>query len=756
MIGRRGKATGATGASGPADSKRRTRGDRAEPAQGSAAKAASGGARGHGMRRRVLLAGILVAACVVVGRAAQLQVADGGRWRARADEQHADRTVLPAPRGTIYDRNGIPLAASEESFRVALAPREVVDRRRTASLLEHVLGLPAAEARRATDPARPWVMLPGLHDAVARGRLDGEKGIYFEGVMRRSYPHGPLARALLGAVGIDGKGTSGIELELDSLLAGRPGLAVVRRDARGRPLPGALLDAVQPVPGADVYLTLDAGLQEIAEQAVRNAVDSTRAAGGDMVLVEPRTGEVLAAVTVRPDAPGGGAQWRAATDTYEPGSTFKPFFVATLLAEGKATLDDRVFADSGRAVIDGRTVQDVEKLGWITLRDGLRESSNICMVKFSSRLATGDQFRMLRAFGFGSPTGVRYPSESAGVLRRPASWSRYSQGSLAIGYEVGVTPLQMTMAYAAIANGGLLMEPRLVRDVRARDGRIVASFAPRAVRRVVAPDVAAQIRDVLAQVVEDGTGSKAAVGPFPVAGKTGTARLFHAGRYENGSYTASFAGYFPAKNPQLVFLVKLDRPQGAYYGGVAAAPVTRATLEAALAAWKTPLDRGAVARTAEPLPPDSAAAAATSSGGAASSPTALPPLTAAAPPRPPAAGPIVFALDRGLPRRPAPEPATARAVPAVAGLSLRDAARRLLAGGFRVQVSGTGIVTGSQPGAGVVAPPGTMVLIDASPGGAPLAVGAPPQPRRSAVPATGVPGTTRTGAIAGFSGRGRP
>ena len=459
--------------SGPARGERGGRGP---------AASAMAALRGHAVRRRILLLGILLGGVVVTARAAQLQVAEGGRWRARAEDQHAERMVLPAPRGTVYDRNGVPLAASEESFRVALAPGELKDRRGTASLLVRVLGLSAAEARRATDPARRWVVLPGLHDAVARGRLGNLRGLYFEAVMTRSYPHGDLARALLGAVDGEGRADSGLELELDSVLAGQAGLAVVRRDGRGQPIPGALLDAVQPVPGTDVYLTIDAGLQEIVEQAVRSAVDSTSAAGGDMILADPRTGEILAAATVRPEGP---AQWRAVTDTYEPGSTFKPFFVATLLAEGRATLDDRVFAENGRAVIDGRTVQDVEKLGWITLRDGLRQSSNICMVKFSSRVAPGDQFRYLRAFGFGSPTGVRFPSESPGVLRRPAAWSRYSQGSLAIGYEVGVTPLQMAMAYGAIANGGLLMEPRLVRDVRARDGRVLVSFGPRVVRRAV-------------------------------------------------------------------------------------------------------------------------------------------------------------------------------------------------------------------------------------------------------------------------------
>ncbi|MBX6364541.1 MAG: PASTA domain-containing protein [Gemmatimonadetes bacterium] len=656
----------------------------------------------HAARRRILLAGILLGALVIVGRGAQLELVEGGRWAARAEEQHADRLTLPAPRGTIYDRNGIPLAASEEMYRVAVAPRELEDAAAAARRLRDVLGLSPAEAKRAVDPRRRWVVLAGRFDGVARGRLEGMRGVYFEAVMGRMYPKGDLAREILGSVSPEGKAMSGLELELDTLLAGEPGFSVVRRDARGRPIPGTMQTVVAPVRGNDVYLTLDAGLQEIAQEALRAAVDSTQAAGGDMVLVDPRTGEVLAAATVRRD---GSRQWRAVTDTYEPGSTFKPFFVATLLEEKRARLSDPVFAENGQAVIDGRTVTDTHPLGWITLREGLRESSNITMVKFSSRLPGEVQFRYLRAFGFGSPTGLRYPSESAGLLRRPAHWSRYSQGSLAIGYEVGVTPLQMAMGYAAIANGGVLMEPRLVREVRSRDGRVVASMAPRAVRRVISEPVARQIRSVLAEVVEEGTGTQAALGRFPVAGKTGTARLFRAGRYESGAYTASFAGFFPADNPQVVFLVKLDRPRGAYYGGATAAPVTRATLAAALATWKTPLDRPAGARAARPdsatAPPDSLPAP----RGAAAAPPAAP-------------GPFVFALDAGVApgaTRLVAAPSGPRPVPDVAGLPLRDAARALLAAGFRVEVAESGVAARTAPPAGALVPPGTVVRIE--PGG---------------------------------------
>src|SRR5690606_7155546 len=192
----------------------------------------------------------------------------------------------------------------------------------------------------------------------------------------------------------------------------------------------------------------------------------------------------------------------------------------------------------------------------------LRYSSNIAMVKMARRLDPESQYAYLRDFGFGSPTGVRYPSESSGVLRRPADWSGYSQASLAMGYEISVTPLQMVMAYGALANGGVLMEPRLVREVRSRDGRVRAEYAPRAVRRVVSREVARTVAEALAEVVEEGTGHEASLGTVQVAGKTGTARRVSAGRYEPGAYTASFAGFFPAEDPQLVVLVKLDRPRG--------------------------------------------------------------------------------------------------------------------------------------------------------------------------------------------------
>lgn len=662
-------------------------------------------ARGQGWRRRALLAGLVLGALFVLGRSFHLQVIQRERWTTRALDQQRQRLPLPAPRGTIYDRSGTPLAASEEVFRVAVAPRELRDRNAVARRLLQVLGLSASEARRAVDARRRWVVLPGRYDAAVRQRLDGERGIYFERVLERFYPHGRVALELLGRVSAEGRGVGGLELEFDSLLSGRPGVAVARRDGRGEAIPGSLLPVVEPVAGHDLYLTIDYNLQEIAHEALRQAVEQTGSVSGELILADPQTGEILAAASRRAVE---GTHWRAAAEPYEPGSTLKPFLVAALLAEGRATLADSIYAEEGRYISKGRTITDTHGYGWLTLRDALRVSSNIAMAKAAGRLRPEEQYGYLRDFGFGSPTGIAYPSESAGVLRRPSDWSRYSQSSLAYGYEIGVTPLQMVLAYGTLANGGVLMEPRLIREVRARDGRTVRRFVPRPVRRVIPEAEARVISETLVDVVEAGTGQEARLGAFRVAGKTGTARYYHAGRYESGEYTASFAGFFPATDPQLTFLVKLDRPQGAYYGGLAAAPVTRSTLAAALAARSTVLDRRAVAASlAERSRMQqsgseqgrSAGAAATTPGSTSGGRWFLP-----------VSGPFIFALDgappgryraAGRPRR--------RPVPDVTGLALRDATRLLHAQGFRVVVEGSGPVAATAPAAGAMAVPGTVV-----------------------------------------------
>jgi cell division protein FtsI (penicillin-binding protein 3) len=587
------------------------------------------------------------------------------------------------------------LALTRETFAVSLAPKEVRDRGDVVNRLVRALGLTRAEARRATDTARAWVVLPGRYSVEQRRMLGDTRGLYVDRKLERFYPQGDAGRELLGSVDADGRGAGGIEQAMDSLLRGVDGFSVLGRDNKGRTRGSLSLPAVPPRDGDDVALTIDFDLQEIAAEALDEQIRATHAMGGDILLTDPKTGEILAAVSRR----AASRDLSAFIEPYEPGSIAKPFFVASLLSGNHASLTDRVFAENGTWTMpEGRTVTDVHPYQWLTLRDGLRVSSNIVMSKFSARLPAPEQYSFLRDFGFGTPTGVEYPVESGGRLPRPDRWSPFTPASLAMGYEISVTPIQMAMAYGALANGGVLMEPRLVREVRGPDGETVERREPREVRRVVKPEIAAELRDVLVEVVEDGTATRASLTTFEVAGKTGTSRRTGAdGKYEAGAYNSSFVGFFPARNPQLVIYVKLDRPQGDYYGGLTAAPVTRATLQAILAARSPSLDRRALlgARTQAAAPAPLAAALPADGDDA---------------PTVGSEGTYVFLSNR-LPARPAVDRSPVP-VPELAGLPLRDGVRRLHALGFHVRLQGGGQVKGTMPAAGTTLPRGdTLTLV---------------------------------------------
>jgi cell division protein FtsI (penicillin-binding protein 3) len=646
-------------------------------------------------RRRLLIVCIGLAALLVVGKAVYLQAFEVDHWRQVATDQQQARVPLPARRGAILDRDGVPLALTRETFGLSIAPNEVTDRNALVGAMMDALELPRAAARRATDPRRKWVVLPGAFSAEQRRALGDSRGLHWERRLERFYPQGRVGREILGTVSGDGRPLGGIEQSMDETLRGRDGYSILRRDARGKQEASVSLPAVQATDGNNVYLTLDFDLQEIADAALDQAIDSTGASGGELLLLDPRTGEVLAAVSKK----AGGVRGAGAfIEPYEPGSVLKPFFVSTLLATGRARMTERVHGEGGRWTDpNGRVHTDVHAYDWLTLRDALRVSSNIGMVKFVPRLQPAQQFGLLRDFGFGTPTGVDYPTESSGRLPRPDTWSKLTASSLATGYEVSVTPLQLALGYSAIANGGSLMEPRLVREVRAAGGRTIERRDPREVRRVIPRAVAMEIRDVLVSVVEDGTATRASLATFEVAGKTGTARRTGAnGRYESGSYNATFVGFFPARDPQLTILVKLDRPRGEYYGGLTAAPVTRETLQAILAARSPGLDRRSLLATRLP----------------AQAPPAAPGRRPAPPPPPGAEGVYVFVSTDELRRAAEPPSAGAVAVPEVTGLPLRDAARRVHALGIHVRVRGTGTVTATRPAVGApVARGDTLVLV---------------------------------------------
>ena len=642
------------------------------------------------VRRWLLLAGFAIACAFIIGRAFQLQALQGEEWAEKATQQQRQRVSLPARRGTIFDRDSVPLASSYETYRISLAPRELRDRKATIALLRESLGLTRAAAQLATSRDRSWVVLPGRYSVEQHESLGNHPGIYAERELERYYPQGEMAREVIGAVRRDGIALGGVEQQFDRQLRGTPGYAVRRRDARGGAHPAMSLPVVPPTDGADVYLTIDLDLQEIADGALRTAIRATGASGGDLVLLDPGTGDVLAAVSRR----GRGRSLTAATEPYEPGSTLKPLVAAMLLAEGRATSRDSVFGENGRWQTDSRTITDSHPEAWMSLADVIRVSSNVGIVKFASRLPAAEQYQYLRDFGFGTPTGVEFPAESGGRLRRPKDWSMLSPASLAMGYEISVTPLQIAAAYGAIANGGVLMEPRLLREVRdprgAREER-----APRALRRVIPRSVARQLTRMLVAVVDEGTATQASLQTFRVAGKTGTARRTGAGgRYEAGSYTSSFAGFFPAADPQIVIFVKIDQPRGDYYGGLTAAPVTRETLQGILAARTSGLDGRTLLATRLPVPPTAARR------------RSEPSLPAGE-----REGTYVIHLQDPPSRN---EGGRSRAVevPDLSGLPVRDAVRRAHGSGLRTRLQGTGSISRTEPASGARLSAGdTLVLI---------------------------------------------
>ena len=627
---------------------------------------------------------LLLAVTCVLGRAFQLQVVRGADYREAALNRHQRRAPLPAPRGAIYDREGRVLAVGRTTYKIAVATNELPDREEAARVLREVLNIGPDVAREiAQGDERRWIPLRGSYSAVQKEALEERivRGIHPTQFVDRFYPRGQLAAEIIGRVDSDGHGQSGIELSFDSLLAGQPGVALERRLATGASAVWVSEDLVRPAAGGDIYLTIDAEMQEIAESVLEDAVNASGAEGGDLIVIDPNTGELLAAASQRVGQPTHLAHLAAVTEPYEAGSTLKPFTTAALLAEGLAELSDSVDTGEGLYRTAGRTIHDDTPHGRLSLAQTLTVSSNVGMAMFAERLPKSVQFSYLRNFGFGTPTGMVYPSESSGTLRRPAEWSAQSRASLAIGYEVAVTPLQLVMAYGAIANGGLLMRPSVVREARGQDGTVRWMKRREVIRRVISDEIASELRTVLANAVTDGTGRGAFVRGLSVAGKTGTAWRFDSELgYSGGSYTASFVGLIPADEPELVILVKLDKPSGAYYAGATAAPVMRSAVRAALAGshWSAPPLMG------EPDIPDKQAG-----------------VTAG---QAPPGGPYVFALDTPLLRTQGENDRQLlddrAAVPDVTGLSLRAAAQRLHETGWRVVVQGGGRVVSTQPPVG--------------------------------------------------------
>ncbi|HKC99758.1 MAG TPA: penicillin-binding protein [Methylomirabilota bacterium] len=537
------------------------------------------------VRTRVLLLAAILALAFggLTARLGWLMVVKHGELAQLAERQYSRTMILYAQRGPIVDRQGGALATSAATESLFVQPRNVGDPVRVAARLAPILGQSEHELHAALTGQRSFVWLrrklpPSVSEQVRALR---EPGLGFLPEPLRLYPNRELAAHVLGFEGAEG-GLEGIERAFNDDLAGAPGKAIAGRDALGREVaaPHVLRE---PQPGHGVMLTIDRTIQYVAEREIDAAYRRTHAKHAIAVVLEPRTGDVLAMAmrpTFNPNTfldVQSSDYWRnrAVTDPFEPGSTFKVIMAAAALEERVIRPDDRIYAENGAITLAGTTIRDWKKYGWLTFAEVLQNSSNVGSIKVGLSLGRDRYYRYMKAFGFGSPTNVGLAGESRGLLREPQRWSLLSLPTMSIGQEVSVTALQLVTAFGAIANAGTLMQPRLVRSTFDAEGRETRRFETKAVRQVISPATARTLTNLLTGVVESGTGHFAAIPGYAVAGKTGTAQKLDptTKRYSHAPGVLSFVGFAPADEPRFVMLVALDEPRNEKWGSEAAAPI---------------------------------------------------------------------------------------------------------------------------------------------------------------------------------------
>jgi cell division protein FtsI (penicillin-binding protein 3) len=643
-----------------------------------------------GLRARVLIlaAALAVAFGGVTARLAHLQVIRNAELAAVAERQYSRTVVLQAQRGPIVDRHGAPLASSGPAESLFAQPRSLGDPVRVAARLAPLLHVPEPELHAALTGPRPFVWLRRrLPPATAEQiRALREPGLGLVPEALRLYPNRELAAHVLGFEGSEG-GLEGIERAFNTALTGQPGRAVVGRDALGRDVM-TQQTLLPPQPGSGIMLTLDAGIQYVAEREIDAAYRRTSAKAAMAVVMDPRTGDVLA-IAIRPtfnpnaflDVPSRDV-WRnrAITDPFEPGSTFKVILAAAALEERVVEPESRLFAENGAITVAKTTIHDWKKYGWLTFAEVLQNSSNVGSIKVGLALGADRYHHYMSAFGFGAPTGLGLPGESRGQLREPGRWSLLSLPTMSIGQEVSVTALQLVAAFGAVANGGTLMQPRLVRAIFGADGHETRRFEPVAVRQVISTETARRLTRLLVRVVEQGTGHNAAIPGYEVAGKTGTAQKLDPGtrRYSRAPGVLSFVGFAPADDPRFVMLVMLDEPKNEKWGSEAAAPIFAAIGTEILRNLQIP-------------PQDTPPVQIVTGIGA----------EAAAPLRVRLAS---SAADSGVPDVPP-------LMPDLTGQALRQALAALAPLGLKVQIDGRGVVARQAPAPGAPVTSGMVVRL---------------------------------------------
>jgi len=551
--------------------------------------------------RLLIIAGVaLLWMGAVFGRLTYLELFRHSDYLARALRQQQRTFEITPERGAIYDRNGRPLAMSVPVDSAFGVPAEIADEHLAARLLSGVVGVPQEVLLARFESSRSFVWIsrklpPEKAEAISKLNL---KGIYLQKENQRFYPKRDLAAHVLGFVDLDEKGLMGIERELDTQIRGKGERIVVMADARQRWFDGG---EAQRERGASVVLTLDEKIQYSAERELAAAMAKTHAAAGTVIVMNPNTGEILALANwpkFNPnkanDAPAETWMNRAVSAIYEPGSTFKLITLAAAFDQGITRPEEAVDCENGAVYISGHRIRDHEPFGLLSVADILARSSDVGAIKIALRLGGPKFYDYIRAFGFGALTGVALPYESRGRVERLEDWKPISVGSISMGQEIGVTPVQLITAVSAIANGGLLYKPQIVAELRRGEKVLPAegSLAPADPKRVIRPETAATLRQLMEGVVLHGTGPLARLDGWTSAGKTGSAQKIdpNTGRYSPTQFVASFTGFAPINNPAVTILVSLDSPVGLREGGQVAAPVFKRIAEQVLAYLDVPRD----------------------------------------------------------------------------------------------------------------------------------------------------------------------
>ncbi len=572
------------------------------------------GAEGRWIRMRMgLFCGVLsLAMGLVVSSGYDIMIRDGENWLELAEQQRKRRLSVRPKRGMIYDRNGSALAASIEVPTISLDAKELMRgvesgdvprvAREAAARIASALDLDPAKVERKILARRRWTWLRrhASPEQVEAVRLLGEgdkneriRGLLVEGEPMRFYPRRELSGPLLGFVSPDGKGRDGLEFTLNEQLEGHADQLRGLRDRAGRLIFADGIEDERAFAGHNVELTIDQGIQFAAERHLAASVRAFEARAGSVVVLDPKTGEILALASYPGFNPNDYTESQpeqrrnhAVSDTFEPGSTMKIFTVAAALESKQLTATEQLYCEKGVMRVDNVTIRDTHPAEWLPVSQVLAQSSNICSAKIGLKVGEQELYEAFRRFGFGQQSGLPIPGEASGTLRpRGRPWVQVETASAAFGQGISVTNVQLALATAAIANGGELLEARLIRKVTTASGELVSENAPRVRRRVVSERVAKQLSEMLVAVTEDGgTGGEAAVLGFRVAGKTATAQKAdpRSGRYSLDNYVASFTGFVPAHEPEVVVTVTIDEPRVDHAGGSVAAPVFRRVAEMVL------------------------------------------------------------------------------------------------------------------------------------------------------------------------------